>query len=40
VVEGSSRFAKDVKIPKAQGEHYGSKTVSTRAAPEIHAQIT
>ena len=42
VVEGSSRFAKDVRIPKAQGEHYGSKTVkgSTRAAPEIHAEIT
>jgi len=42
VVEGSSRFAKDVRIPKAQGEHCGSKTVkgSTRAAPEIHAEIT
>jgi len=26
VVEGSSRFAKDVRIPKAQGEHCGSKT--------------
>ena len=26
MVEGSSRFAKDVRIPKAQGEHCGSKT--------------